>query len=315
MGIMKRFMNGSRVVWVLCACLALATPALAVPGPEETPGKKAAKKAAPQPEKPPAVAPKKDAGVENDGEKEREPGGSERKLSVDEAYVRAKLESRLSPTSIQFFDDGTVRLTFDFESKTEGQEEAFQPKISKNQNAVFRWTNREDEYWVNSSSTYAPRDADFMKGLKVSNAGAAHLDVWFTEEVDAEICYVSAVNSSKKQLAAVVFTNGSQKSIGSDHGTQCLTLLKGKPQKVAKGAAEPLSVHTLARFKLVVKNGSYEAWRDGKKKATSEYKKEDFGSGRIGIVWSGIGSFISRLEVTGKLDYKKVAADLRKAKQ
>ena len=66
---------------------------------------------------------------------------------------------------------------------------------------------------------------------------------------------------------------------------------------------------------VVVKNGAYEAWKDGKKKATSAYKKEAFGSGRIGIVWSGIGSFISRLEVTGKLDYKTVAADLRKAKQ
>ena len=311
---MKRFMIS--VVWVVCACLALSAPSPAVPGPEETPGKKPAKKAAPRPEKPPEVAPKKDAGAERDGEKEGDaPAETEKKLSIDEEYVRAKLESRLSPTSIQFQDDGTVRLTFDFEAKTEGQEEAFQPRISKNQNDVFRWTNREDEYWLNSSSLYAPRDADFMKGLKVSNAGAAHLDVWFTEEVDAEICYVSGVNSSKKQLAAVVFTNGSQKSIGSDHGTQCLTLSKGKPQKVAKGTAEPLSVHTLARFRLVVKDGSYEAWRDGKKKATSEYKKEDFGSGRVGIVWSGIGSFVSRLEVTGKLDYKKVAADLRKAKK
>jgi len=244
-------------------------------------------------------------------------GGSppaSRKLGIDEEYVRANLEKRLSPTSISFLDDGRVRLTFDFESKTEEQSGAFLPNISKKSNEVFRWTNRDDEYWASGLSTTTLQKAEHQIGVKIANAGAAHLDLWFTDEVEAEIDYYSAVNSTKKQLVAVVFTNESKKSIGSDLGVQCLTLSSGKPVKTVDGEPDPLKVHTLARLKLVVKNGSYEAWRDGKQKAKAEYKKKDFASGRVGIVWSNVGSFINRLEISGKLDYKKVAADLRKKK-
>ena len=264
-----------------------------------------------------------ESGKEAQGPTGKEPAGEgkggspppSRKLGIDEEYVRGNLEKRLSPTSVAFDDDGRVRLSFDFESKTEDQSAAFLPKISKSPNDVFRWTNRGDEYWASGVTTTTTLErAEHQIGVKISNAGAALLDLWFTDDVEAEIDYYSAVNSTKKQLVAVVFTNESKKSIGSDMGVQCLTLSGGKPVKTVDGAADPLNVHTLARLKLVVKNGSYEAWRDGKQKAKAEYKKKDFASGRVGIVWSNVGSFINRLEVSGKLDYKKVAADLRKKK-
>jgi hypothetical protein len=152
-----------------------------------------------------------------------------------------------------------------------------------------------------------------MRGLRLSNAGIAHLNLWFLDDVEAEISYVGSTTSSPKQVAALVFTNAKLSSIGNNHGTQCATYSKGLPQKAPRGTYEAIPNYTLVKLKLVVRNGSFEAWREGKKRQSMEYKPKDFASGRIGFIWKEARSFVSRLEVTGRIDAKKMAEELRKA--
>lgn len=69
-----------------------------------------------------------------------------------------------------------------------------------------------------------------------------------------------------------------------------------------------------AKFKLVVKGGSFEAHRDGKKQNAIEYSPKDYASGRIGFIWAGgMAAYFHHLEITGRIDAKKMAELMRKA--
>jgi hypothetical protein len=273
--------------------------ARAADGPEETPPPAKGKKAAGGTGETPAVK----AG----------PAATKKKLSIDEEYVRENLEKHLSPSSISFLDDGRVKLVFDFSTKSAEHEASFTPRISSKTSDAFRWTNRDDEYYSSYTYTGTSDAYEYMKGLRLSNAGSAHLDVWFLDDVEAEVWYVGSATSSKRQTAAVLFTNAKKNSIGSDHGTLCGTYVKGSPQKAPLGTYEAIPALSLVRLKLVVKNGSFEAWREGRKRQEREYKQKDFSSGKIGLLWREARSFVSRLEVTGRVDAKKMAEEIRKA--
>jgi hypothetical protein len=246
------------------------------------------------------------------------PGGVKtqaKKLSIEEQYVRDNLAKHLNPTSIAFLDDGRVRLTFDLSAKKPEHETIFMPPVSNKPSDTFRWTNRDDEYYSTYTTTGVDGTYGYMRGLRLSNSGSAHLDAWFLDDVEAEIWYVGSATSTRRQAASVVFTNAKQVSIGSDHGTLCVTYSKGVPAKAPRGTFDTILTHTLVKLKLVVRNGAFEAWRDGKKRESMEYKPKDFASGKIGFLWRDARSFVSRLEVTGRIDAKKMAADLRKARK
>jgi hypothetical protein len=271
-------------------------------------------RAAEEPEAKPAAAKAKDAGGAEETPAVKAKGAAKaKKPSIEEAYVQENLEKYLNPTSISFLEDGRVKLTFDFSTKSAEHETIFTPRISTKTSDAFRWTNRDDEYY--SSYTYSgTTDAyEFMKGLRLSNSGSAHLDVWFQDDVEAEIWYVGSATSSKRQTAAVVFTNSKHGSIGSDHGTLCGTYMKGLPQKAPTGTYDPIPALSLVRLKLLVRNGSFEAWREGRKRQAKEYKPKDFSSGKIGLLWREARSFVSRLEITGRVDAKKMYHQIRKA--
>jgi hypothetical protein len=68
------------------------------------------------------------------------------------------------------------------------------------------------------------------------------------------------------------------------------------------------------KIKLVVRNGTFEAHRNGRSRQSMTYSQKSFGSGRLGFTWGGsIMGFISNLEITGKIDSKKMAKVLQKA--
>ena len=245
------------------------------------------------------------------------PGGdgakTKKKLTIEEQYVRDNIQQHLSPTSIQFLDDGRVRLAFDFVAKKAEHETIFTPPVSKKPSDTFRWTNRDDEYYSSYTYTGVSDSLGYMRGLRLSNSGMAHLNLWFLDDVEAEVWYVGSATSSPKQVAALVFTNGKMASIGNNHGALCATYTKGMPQKAPRGTYEPIPNYSLVKLKLVVRNGNFEAWREGRKRQSMEYKPKDFASGRVGLIWKEARSFVSRLEVTGRIDAKKMAEEFRKA--
>ena len=136
-------------------------------------------------------------------------------------------------------------------------------------------------------------------------------NLWFKDDVEAEIGYTQANTSKKNQIAALVFTNASEKSIGSNLGTQCALFDSGK-LKGGRGEMETVRTYDYVRIKLVVRNGVFEAHRNAEKKETMEYSQKST-SGKIGFIWAGdLASSIDSLEITGRLDDKKMAELIRK---
>jgi hypothetical protein len=241
-------------------------------------------------------------------------------LSIDEEYVKENLKNYLSPTKIEWKDDGSVKLVFNFRGKRAEHESIFTPPVSKEVGNNFRWSLR---YEYSYSGRYVSdpederRDDDdsYWNALRIAMKGAAHLNLWLLDDLDVEIDYVQGVSFSNNQTAALVFTNGSGTSLGSNFGTQCVTFSSGRPQK-ANGDVEIISSDVPTKIRLVVKDGHFEAYRDGKKKSTMPYSPKSFASGRIGFIWGGgIAGFIHRIEIKGRVDAKKMAQILRKARK
>jgi hypothetical protein len=73
---------------------------------------------------------------------------------------------------------------------------------------------------------------------------------------------------------------------------------------------------TSVRAKLVVRNGIFEAHRDGRQKQTDKYNPKNYASGKIGFIWGGgLAGFVYMLEITGRLDAKKMAELIRKQRK
>jgi hypothetical protein len=256
-------------------------------------------------------------GADEDGEPDEAKKPPKKIMSVDEQYVRDNLEKYLSPTTINFMPDGRVKLVFEFGKQLEEHEGIFTPRVSKDVRSKFRWSLRNEWGWgwgYTGSTKNKDGEWEYMwEGLRIANDGSAHLNCWFTDDVEAEVSYVQAVSSSPKQTVAVVFTNTSGNSVGSNFGTQCVTLASNGAISKRAGNIESVPTDRGFKLKLGVRDGKFEANRDGKQKSTMDYNKKNYASGRIGFIWGGgVASFIHRMEVTGKIDAKKMAEQIRK---
>jgi hypothetical protein len=230
--------------------------------------------------------------------------------SIDEKYVLDNLKTYLNATEFEALPDGRVKIVLDLSEKKDEWVPLFQPKVEKEMQKQFRWSiGREETYFRGYVNGH-----QWTVGLRIANQGAAHLNCWFTDDVEAEVDYIQATSVSAQQSAAVVFTNASGKSLGSNFGTQCTTYASGV-KKSGKGPWVNLNSFNPAKFKLVVKSGSFEAHRDGKKQETAEYKGNDYASGRIGFIWAGgMAAYFHRLAITGRVDVKKMAAQMKAGK-
>lgn len=235
------------------------------------------------------------------------------KLSPEEQYVRDNLEKFLSPTSIQFLEDGRVNLIFNFGDRKEEHTNIFTPPISETAPSAFRWA-LDGEFTTGTWGRSRDRELSGFRceGIRIGDKGVAHLNVWFQDNVEAEMAYIQCVSSTPRQMVALVFTNASGESIGCNFGSQCVVLKSGAVAKVT-GTAEKVLNETETRFKLEVRDGTFTAYRDNRKRDTAKYTPKKFASGRIGFVWGGgVASFIHRLEITGRIDAKKMAQEMKK---
>jgi len=248
---------------------------------------------------------------DNGGEAKDEAGAkAEGKTSVekpaespDAAFVKEKLKEVLFPTSVQFLEDGRVHLVFDFGDKTEDHTGIFTPKVGGGLKDVFRWTKREEEMVVGGDP-----------GLRLSDRGTAMLNCWFVDDVEAEIEYLQHVPHTEKLIAALIFANDQGKAMGSNFGTQCAMFAQGRPS-AQQGQLAPIPFNSKAKIKLVVKDGEFQAYRDGRARTKMKYPKKSFTSGRIGFQWGGsTASTVPRLEIKGKLDNARMAKEIRKKK-
>ncbi len=219
-------------------------------------------------------------------------------LSIDDEYVREGLAAHLHPTKLEWLPDGRVKLMFDFTDKNGDMAASWTPKVSSEVNSKFRWALRGEYY-----------------GLRMSMEGQALLDCWFSDDVEVEATYRQGINHGAKQMFAVVFANASLKGIGCNFGTQCATFVKERIEK-ASGTVDSLLIRETARFKLVVRGGTFEAFRQGRSRAKQGYSPKTFASGKVGFAWGGgIAAGVQRLEITGRVDAKKMAPLLRKAQK
>lgn len=237
----------------------------------------------------------------------------EKKLTPEEQYIRENLEKLFSPTKVEFLDDGRVHLIFNFGEKKEEHMPIFTPPISENIRSTFRWA-LDGEFTVGTwGRARDPEVSGYRcEGIRIGNSGAAHLNLWFEDDVEAEIAYIQSVTSTPRQTIAVVYTNPKGQSIGANFGSQCAFFSAGALTKQT-GSFESVRNETETRIKVVVKDGSFTAYRDNKKRDTAKYPEKNFASGRVGIIWGGgVASFIHRLEITGKIDAKKMAEEMKK---
>jgi hypothetical protein len=245
---------------------------------------------------------------------ETEPGTKENAeappppASIDEGYVRDKLEAYLVPTKLEF-----PKLIFEFSEKKKEHEAIFTPPVSQVVNTPFRWSLRREEAYYSSSTYNAETKTFFSGGLRVSDAGMALLNCWFTDDVEAEITYHQGTSFSPTNIAAVIFSTEKGDALGSNFGSQAAIYKKGKATTKRQGAPEPLNIYDSTKVKLVVRGGMFEAQRNGRKKEGLEYTQKTFGSGRVGFLWGGrVAGMISRLEITGRIDAAKMAKEMQK---
>jgi len=234
-----------------------------------------------------------------------------KKPSIDEEYVRANLEKHLAPTKIEWLPDGRVKLTFDLSEKKEEHADIFSPKVSKETNSRFRWSLPYEYagWWGRSAAT--SEVSSYYGALRLSTAGTAHLNAWFTDDIEAEMWFANGSSTTNQQTIALVFSSGT-KSIGSNWGSMAATF-QGGALKGGKGTVDNAAMDTSVRIKLVVRNGTFEAHRDGKMKQSHTYNPKGYASGKVGFIWGGnLAGFIYKLEITARPDAKKMAELLKK---
>jgi hypothetical protein len=246
-------------------------------------------------------------------EKSASPGTRAAKpvLSIDEAYVRERLAGALHPTSIRFLPDGRVKIIFNFLEKTLEQARIFTPPVSQDQRSPFRWTIRREESFAKLKGGGMARKRG---GLRIAEKGTALLHCWFLDDVDVRMDYVNSVSFDPRQIVAVVFMTDSGKALGSNLGTQCATYVGGVPRGESRGKPVGVEAGHHVDFKLVLKEGTCQAYFEKKLTQSMQYDRSDFASGRIGFLWGpGIAGIVKRLEITGKLDVRRMAKELRRA--
>ena len=195
---------------------------------------------------------------------------------------------------------GRVQITLECRKNKGNYSAIFAPKISNKVNANLRWpVYRENWYW---------------RGIRIGDKGNIVLKCWFKDDVEAEISYRQERNYTARQVAALVFVTKKGTSIGNNFGSQSVKLSKSGKVKKRKGKIEGIARHRRRdKFKLVVKNGKFSSYMNGQKISSMKYSQKSFSSGRIGFIWKGgIASFISDLNITGRLDYDQMFKQLKK---
>lgn len=261
--------------------------------------------------------------------KEKGPGkpGTTKALSIDEEYVRDRLKDYLQPSKIEWLPDGRVKMLLHFGKQIPEHEEIFVPRVVSSVNSKFRWTVR-GEYGRDDGEspdpvTPAPGGDEektgsgtsstlYGAGLRFGMDGQALLNCWFTDDIEAEICFAQGIGHSDKQQFGFVFVNEQGRGVGSNFGSQP-AMFRGSRLEKAQGTVEPVLVDQGMRFRLALKSGKLEVSRKKKSAKTWEYPQKSFASGRLGFVWGGgVACIVTRIEITGKVDAKKMAAILRK---
>jgi hypothetical protein len=234
-----------------------------------------------------------------------------KKPSIDEEYVRANLEKHLNPQKIEWLPDGRVKLTFDFSEKKEEHVDIFTPRVSKDYQSTFRWSlPGEYTYWRGTTTTSDL--ATYNGALRLSQKGTAHLNAWFTDDIEAEIWFANGASTTNQQIIALVYSSGT-KSIGSNWGTMAASF-QGGILKGGKGAVENAPSDTNVKIKLVIRNGTFEVYRDGKMRQSEKYNAKSYASGKLGFIWGGnLAGFIYKLDIIARPDAKKMAELLRKS--
>lgn len=228
---------------------------------------------------------------------------------ADEKFVKDLLETHLNPSTLRFLRDGRVHLLFDLSSKDRDQQASFTPHIARDLSSAFRWTRSRDEtgeqrYGVTSTEPVT-------KGVKVADSGTAFLNCWFLDDVEATVDYAPVGTASKRQRVALVFGELKNHLVGNNLGTQCVTFKRGRPTS-ASGKVESVAFKETLRFKLVVRDGTFEARFEESTEQEKAYKRDRLKHGRVGFLWSGgAAGIIMRFEVVGKIDYRKTAAEIR----
>ena len=258
-------------------------------------------------------------GTNKKGTHKKKKKATTRALSVDELYIQDMLEEYLRPTKIKFLADGGVRMLFDFGTKSDEHVNIFNPPVAKKVNSVFRWSLPREESYYYYYHRPAEKDKDgkyiyYRGGLRISDQGMAVLKCWFEDDVEAKISFGSGTNFIRSQTASLVFYTKGGKALASNFGSQCVIYRKGKATRSRKGKPESMLIYSKADFGLVVKDGEFEAHRNGRRKSSMEYSTKAFKSGMIGFVWDGrLAGVIYRLEIKGKLDVPTMAKEMRKA--
>jgi hypothetical protein len=225
-------------------------------------------------------------------------------VDADALLVKEKLKDLLHPTAIEFLDDGRVKMEFDFRQKTEEHGEIFNVPVGAQLQDVFRWTRSDEERVVGGDP-----------GLRVSDRGSAVLKAWFKDDLEAEMEFLQHINFDARQIAAVAFVNAKGAGVGTNYGSQCAQFAGGRMGR-ATGRPTPVAFNNSARIKLVLRDGAFEAHRDGRQLSKSKYSPKSLTSGQIAFVWGGsISGTITKLTVTGRIDNARMAEQMRKTKK
>lgn len=218
----------------------------------------------------------------------------------DFAYVKDNLETFLSPTEFELKDDGRVEMTFDFGERDSAHEEIFTRRIGGRLQDPFRWSLEDESYF-----------AEFSHGIRISNRGVVFLKAWFHDDLQVEMRFLQYINWSRRHQAAILF-GSPKRAIGCNYGSQC-AYFRGNRMGTPAGKASPAYAEKMTRFKLRVKDGVFEAYRDGVKRSAKKYSGKSLESGRIGFCWGGsLSAIVPSLKIKGKLDVKKTAEEIRK---
>lgn len=234
-------------------------------------------------------------------------------LSIDDEYVQENLESFLHPTSIKWLPDGRVNLVFDFQKKEPEHETIFTQKISSETQSKFRWTVRWEDGWTGTDTSKSDDVRWYDGGLRMGMDGRVLLNCWFTDDVEALVYYAQYVSFNPKHFFALAFSPDGNKMIGGNYGTQAISMAGGRIEK-RKGTVEQVANNQGFKMLLKVKDGTFEVHRDGRLKEKLDYSKKAYASGRLGFSWGGgVAIICPKIEITGRIDSKKMAQELRKA--
>src|SRR5262245_37034604 len=185
---------------------------------------------------------------------------------ADFEFVKEHLKDFVHGT-ISFAQDGTVTIDYDFHLKKEEYQNDFAPPISTQNQKTFRWSIYQEEHVIGGDT-----------GLRISDQGAAVLDVWFTDSVEATAEFLQGISWSKRQYLAVVFQAKNGKGFGNNYGGQCAnfsgaTYHGGTPQ-----TTEVTAFNSRVKIGLKVAGGSFEATREGKPRGSAKYPARSFTS-------------------------------------